>query len=158
MLKFQRLFKDLSELPNRKLDIIANCLTIASACISFFLANFVEEDDKRFAIVPAGGFLLSILLENYWFSGYQKLDNQSEKARKFLKWYAEQLGVTIQTAESVDGEARIYDWRNGRTFRVDGYIPKALARTDADIVIEYLGCAYHGLSELKVKREKKFRS
>lgn len=59
MLKFQRLFKDLSELPNRKLDIIANCLTIASACISFFLANFVEEDDKRFAIVPAGGFLLS---------------------------------------------------------------------------------------------------
>ena len=47
MLKFQRLFKDLSELPNRKLDIIANCLTIASACISFFLANFVEEDDKR---------------------------------------------------------------------------------------------------------------
>lgn len=98
------------------------------------------------------------MLENYWFSGYQKLDNQSEKARKFLKWYAEQLGVTIQTAESVDGEARIYDWRNGRSFRVDGYIPKALARTDADIVIEYLGCAYHGFYKPKVKREKKFRS
>ena len=55
MIKFQRLFKDLSDMPGNRLDIITNCLTIASACISFFLANYVERDDKRFAIVPAGG-------------------------------------------------------------------------------------------------------
>ena len=53
MIKFQRLFKDLSDMPGNRLDIITNCLTIASACISFFLANYVERDDKRFAIVPA---------------------------------------------------------------------------------------------------------
>lgn len=55
MIKFQRLFKDLSDMPGNRLDIITSCLTIASACISFFLANYVERDDKRFAIVPAGG-------------------------------------------------------------------------------------------------------
>ena len=60
MIKFQRLFRDLSESSNQKLDIIANCLTIASACLSFFLSNYVEEDDKRFAIVPAGGSLYLI--------------------------------------------------------------------------------------------------
>lgn len=77
--------------------------------------------------------------------GYQKQDKQSEKARKFLKWYANQLGVEIQTAESANGEVRIHDRSNGRTFRVDGYIPRDLAGTAKNVVIEYLGCAYHGI-------------
>lgn len=76
--------------------------------------------------------------------GYQKLDNQSEKALKFLKWYANKMGVEIQTSESENGEYRIFDGE--RTFRVDGFIPKNIAGTDKDIVVEYLGCAYHGSS------------
>ena len=60
MIKFQRLFEDLSDFPSRRLDIIPNCLTIASSCISFFLANYVEHGDERFAIVPARGVLAHI--------------------------------------------------------------------------------------------------
>ena len=71
MIKFQRLFKDLSDFPSRRLDIIPNCLTIASSCISFFLANYVEHGDERFAIVPAGGGLANI--EKFVFLNYHSL-------------------------------------------------------------------------------------
>lgn len=52
MIKFQSLFRQLSPL---QLDIIPNCLTIASACINYYLINFVDENDRRIAIVPEGG-------------------------------------------------------------------------------------------------------
>ena len=56
MIKFQSLFRQLS---TTQLDIIPNCLTIASACINFFLINYVDENDRRIAIVPAGGICIS---------------------------------------------------------------------------------------------------
>lgn len=37
------------------------------------------------------------------------------------------------------------DKMTGHTYRVDGFIPKDRAGTDRDVVIEYLGCAYHGI-------------
>lgn len=58
MIKFQHLFRNLNE--NKQMDIIPICSTIASACINYFLINFVEENDKRIAIVPDGG-------ENFMF-------------------------------------------------------------------------------------------
>lgn len=53
-IKFQHLFRTLSHI---QFDIVPNCLTMASACIKYFLINFLEENDKRIAIIPAGGFI-----------------------------------------------------------------------------------------------------
>ena len=87
----------------------------------------------------------TLSIQQFLRLGYQKLDNQSEKAKKFLKWYALKLDVEIDTGESSpDGEVRMRDKMTGHTYRVDGFIPKDRAGTDRDVVIEYLGCAYHG--------------
>lgn len=55
MIKFQHLFRHLSNNPNLQLDVIPTSSTIASACMNYFLMNFVAESDRRIAIVPEGG-------------------------------------------------------------------------------------------------------
>lgn len=131
MIKFQKLFMGMSDKPDCRLDIISSCLTIAGACINFYLANYVKENDNLIAIVPAGG--------------YQKQDKQSEKALKFLKWYANHYDLEIRTAESEDGEYRVSVPNQKRDFRVDGFITKENAGTEKDLILEFLGCAYHGI-------------
>ena len=67
-----------------------------------------------------------------------------------MKWYADQHGVDIQTADSPEGEFKV-TIGNGRRVKIDGYIPKEIAETEQDVAIEYLGCAYHGIRKNAIK-------
>lgn len=58
MVKFQRLFKELSDDVAKQLDVLSCCLTIASACINYYLINCLEENDKRIAIIPENGIII----------------------------------------------------------------------------------------------------
>lgn len=55
MIKFQRLFRQLSDDPSKELDIFPCCLTIASACIQYYQMNFIGDGDERIAIIPEEG-------------------------------------------------------------------------------------------------------
>ena len=68
-----------------------------------------------------------------------------------MKWYADQHGVDIQTADSPEGEFKV-TFGNGRRVKIDGYIPKEFAGTEEDVAIEYLGCAYHGIRKNAINK------
>lgn len=45
----------LSNAPEKQLDIIPMCSTIASVSITYYQINFMHENDIRIAINPEGG-------------------------------------------------------------------------------------------------------
>ena len=79
-----------------------------------------------------------------FFTGYQKNERQSFKAIRFLKWYGWKYGLDIQMSTSPQGEFRVFIPQSGKTYKLDGYAPKAKSGLDKDLAIEFHGCAYHG--------------
>ena len=147
VVRYRSVFKALAQEPGSEDDVIANSLTIASACIRYFCINFLEDGDQRIAIVPD--------------QGYMRRDNQSAIALKFLKWYAHEYDCVVQHRDTADGEHRLAIPSTGETFRLDGYVQRSSApgrgtapgrETDSglgavptrDLCIEFNGCAWHG--------------
>nr|CAD2175751.1 unnamed protein product [Meloidogyne enterolobii] len=120
LLAFRQKFLEISRPKGNNgsngIDIIRETMTIASACMKHFRLNHLKPD--HLAIVPE--------------KGYDKCDNQSTIAMKYLDWYAEKHGVEIQTAYSERGEYKV----DGK-FKVDGYI------NSEDKAIEVHGCVWH---------------
>jgi hypothetical protein len=105
------------QISDHQIDVLRQAMTIASASMKHFRTNHLQED--HLAIVPQ--------------KGYERIDNQSTLALKFLKWYAESHGYEhIRTAHSEGGEKMV-----GR-YRLDGYI------REEDRGIEINGCVWHG--------------
>jgi hypothetical protein len=102
--------------PHYGLDPLRECMTIASATMKHFRMNHLPAD--HLAVIP----------EN----GYDRADNQSLLAMKFMKWFAEKNKVQIQTAYSAEGEKKI------EQFQLDGWIESE------KLAIEVNGCAWHG--------------
>jgi len=94
---------------------------------------------QEIAIIPDyGNFIKNLLIPRNL--GYHKADNQSHIAMKYLRWLSYKNGWNIQCHDSPEGEKRIR-LRNGQLIRVDGFIDRL---DGPDIVIEFLGCAWHG--------------
>lgn len=72
------------------IDVLKESLTIASACLKHYRLNHLNAG--QLALVPN--------------KGYDTAENQSRKAHKFLKWYAEMEQVNVQTAYSANGEKK----------------------------------------------------
>lgn len=102
--------------PHSGIDVLRESMTIAGACMKHFRTNHLNG--SRLGLVP--------------HKGYDKANNQSRKAFKFFKYYAEKEGVKIRTAYSAGGEKKI-----GRHY-VDGWIE------EKQLAIEFNGCAFHG--------------
>lgn len=103
-------------------DMVENSMTIAGACIRHFCINYLK--DQQIAIIP----------EN----GYRKMDRQSAKALKYLKWLEFYRSITIRTRDSVDGEYRL-----GGNIKLDGHVQGG-GENGRDLCIEVNGCAWHG--------------
>lgn len=69
---------------------VLRIMTIAGACMRHFRMNHLVGG--RLGLVP--------------HRGYDKAENQSKKAFKFFKYYAEKEGVKIRTAYSAGGEKK----------------------------------------------------
>lgn len=89
-----------SHQPHDGIDVLCECMTIASACMKNFRTNHLPTE--HLALVPE--------------RGYDNAQNQSMIARRFLHWYAKTHGVQMRTASSAGGEKQI-----GR-YSVDGWI------------------------------------
>lgn len=76
--------------PHSGVDVLKEAMTIAGACMKHYRTNHLIPG--RLGLVPQ--------------RGYDKADNQSRKAHKFFKYYAEKEGVKVQTAYSAGGEKR----------------------------------------------------
>uniref|UniRef100_A0A914KQQ5 DNA-directed DNA polymerase n=1 Tax=Meloidogyne incognita TaxID=6306 RepID=A0A914KQQ5_MELIC len=121
LLAFRVKFLEISKPKNSNkltsgIDILLDAMTIASACMKHFRLNHLK--DEHLAIVPE--------------KGYDRCDNQSEIAMKYLEWYAEVNRVEVRTAYSDGGEFTVA----GR-YKVDGYIEVE------DRAIEVHGCVWH---------------
>lgn len=57
----------LSNAPEKQLDIIPMCSTIASVSITYYQINFMHENDIRIAINPEGGKNVFLILLNKHF-------------------------------------------------------------------------------------------
>uniref|UniRef100_A0A914N3G3 DNA-directed DNA polymerase n=1 Tax=Meloidogyne incognita TaxID=6306 RepID=A0A914N3G3_MELIC len=116
LIAFQKEFSEVSrrDVEGSGIDVLKESMTIASACMRHFRMNHLKED--HLAIVPE--------------RGYEKKDNQSLLALKFLQWYAEKNGVKIQTASN-GGEKQVGN------FKLDGYIE------ENKLAIEVNGCVWH---------------
>ena len=136
VVRYRSIFQTLAREPGNVDDVIANSLTIASACIRHFCINFIEAVDNRIAIVPD--------------QGYMRRDNQSVIALKFLKWYAHEHDCVVQHRDSAEGEFRLEISSTDEIFRLDGYVRRSFAQGREtpyrDLCIEFNGCAWHGHS------------
>ncbi|KAH7696057.1 hypothetical protein AAVH_36875, partial [Aphelenchoides avenae] len=128
-------------------DIFSLSCTITSACLRLFRHKFLKKD--TLAVVPNNGYLDGRM--------------QSAKALKFLKWFADAHNVRMQHRDTDEGELHV---PGPDGWYVDGFIPAAERRKPdfkrcnllecpycndehpefltKDVVIEYLGCAWHG--------------
>ncbi|KAH7697592.1 hypothetical protein AAVH_35324, partial [Aphelenchoides avenae] len=116
-------------------DVLQNATTIASACIRHFRLNHLEKE----SLVISPEF------------GYERHDNQSVIALKWLKWYAQEKQVFVQHRDSQGGEKRIdYVCADGtkRSLKLDGFVdgPQPLA-------LEFHGCAWHGCPQCFPNRQ-----
>jgi hypothetical protein len=101
---------------HKGIDILYECITIASACMKNFRLNHLKTG--QLAVVPE--------------KGYDRMQNQSEIAIKFLTWYEKQHNVKLRTALSDNGEKKI------GPYSLDGYIE------ETHTGIEIHGCYFHG--------------
>ena len=98
-------------------DIFENSTTIASASMNLFRLKYLQAD--KLAIVPE--------------RGYERFNNQSAIAIKFLEYYAKSNDVHVSYAGN-GGEKRI-----GEYF-LDGYVNNGRE----EYGLEVLGCFWHG--------------
>jgi len=115
--------------------------TIAAACMKSFRTNEFTEG-KKLALISEKGY------------GLDKNFNQSDLARKFIRWFVAENNISdFDDCETVKGEKRIGE------YRVDCYIP-SVDRTgrkqlinipgcpnEKDLVIEVHGCYHHACSK-----------
>src|SRR5882724_4877290 len=97
--------------------------TIASACMKEFQMNHL----------PNSSFLPLVTEKGY---GIDKKFHQSTLARKFLRWYEQEHGVTLRTSDSANWEKQIAG------YYVDGFL-EAKDRPglhQKDLVVEVHGC------------------
>jgi hypothetical protein len=121
----QKFFK-ISARPNKTpLDILADCMTIASAAIQLWSMNYMG--DNQVAIVPE--------------RGYSTEDTQSVIAIKYLAWFGFMHKCKVQTAESSRGEYRLKR-PNGREYKLDGFVRRP-GHPRGDLALEVNGCIYH---------------
>lgn len=110
------------------IDILL-CNTIAAGCMKTFRSNCLPNS-KTLALVTEKGY------------GRDKNFNQSEIARKYLRWYSHKYKVPVRDCESSKYEKKI-----GRYF-VDGFVKKEDWKEDRkrklDLALEIHGCFYHG--------------
>nr|CAD2141913.1 unnamed protein product [Meloidogyne enterolobii] len=117
LVAFRNEFFETTKRSNHEgIDVLKECMTIASACMKHYRTNHLKE--KHLSIVPE--------------RGYENVDNQSLLALKFLKWYSEKNNIKIQTAHSVGGEKKVGN------FKLDGWVE------ERNLGIEVNGCAWHG--------------
>lgn len=101
-------------LEKTNMDIIANNCTIAGFCQEYFISKYMKKN--TIAVIPD--------------NGYSKIDKQSAKGRKFLKWLAHYHNMNIRTSETLGGEMRFGQ------YKVDGYVARPGER---DLIIEFNG-------------------
>jgi len=103
-------------------DVLLKGCTIAGVAMQIYRHMFLQKD------------LLSIVPE----FGYERVDNASDKAIKYMEWRAKEDNVHIQHAGN-GREKQIGNWK------VDGFIAKQ------NKVIEFLGNIYNEISLCKAK-------
>lgn len=86
--------------PHEGIDVLRECMTIASACMRHFRGNHLDVNK------------LGIVSDR----GYDHSDHQSLLALRFLKWIANEKKVQIQHAYSPEGEKKIGN------YKLDGWI------------------------------------
>ena len=86
--------------PHTGIDVLQQCMTIASACMRHFRTNHL--DAAKLAIVSD--------------RGYDYADHQSMLALRFLRWYMEEKKVYVQHAYSKEREKKV-----GK-YKLDGWI------------------------------------
>jgi hypothetical protein len=99
VVKFRELYMKVTDK-----DIIAENMTIASACLDHFVTRYMKEEEV--AIIPD--------------NGYNKMDRQSAIALKYLKWRAFSDSLHIQHRDSPQGEARLKVGH--KTYKLDGLV------------------------------------
>jgi hypothetical protein len=126
LIEMRQKFIKISARPNKTpIDIIADCMTIASAAIKLWSMNYMG--DNQVAIVPE--------------RGYDSEDTQSVTALKYLAWFGFKNKCKVQTSESSRGEYRLKR-PNGRSYQIDGYIRRP-GHPRGDLALEVHGCVYH---------------
>ncbi|KAE8752843.1 hypothetical protein FOCC_FOCC000581 [Frankliniella occidentalis] len=96
-------------------DPFRECCTLASCCMLTYRANYLNP--STIALLPE--------------CGYFGVDRQSKVALEWLQWYSHEHNIELQHA----GNGR--EVKVGR-FRVDGM------NADQKLVLEFLGCWWHG--------------
>jgi hypothetical protein len=155
VVKFRQLFLEIATDVKRRDDVIANSLTLASACIRHFclfinrIVIYVKIP-SRYQLSEAEGNCNNPrqwLCCAYFYAknysphlGYHHDSNQSAIALKFMRWLEYQNGWQIQTRNSAEGEHKVR-LPNGQQLKLDGYVQTPQGR---NIAIEFLGCAWHG--------------
>lgn len=86
-------------------------------------------------------FLRANLIMNLPENGLRPNHTQSIEALKFFRIYSQLSGLSIQTAESAEGEY-IYG-----QYRIDGFVKRPGER---DLIVEYYGCWFHGIFYLSI--------
>lgn len=46
----------------------------------------------------------------------------------------------------------------GKRFKLDGFVPKEKSGLDKDLALEFLGCAFHGIKDIKFSYYKFYRT
>jgi hypothetical protein len=127
LIQMRQKFKEISAKHNKTpIDILADCMTIASAAIKLWAMNYLG--DKEVAIVPE--------------RGYNTEDNQSVIALKYMAWHGFKNKCKVQTAESSRGEYRLKR-ANGKDYQIDGFVRRP-EHPRGDLALEVNGCVYHG--------------
>jgi hypothetical protein len=127
LIQMRQKFKEISAKHNKTpIDILSDCMTIASAAIKLWAMNFLGEN--QVGIVPE--------------RGYNPEDKQSVIALKYMAWFGFMNKCKVQTAESSRGEHRVKR-HNGKDYQVDGYVRRP-EHPRGDLALEINGCIYHG--------------
>jgi G:T-mismatch repair DNA endonuclease (very short patch repair protein) len=123
IVKFREIIKEICN----GADLMIKSMTIAGLAMNIFKFQFMEKD--QLAIVPE--------------FGYEREDNASDTAIKWLEWMQKQEGIEIKHAAN-GGERKIFyrDSKNERKhYKPDGY---CIAN---NTVYEFNGCYFHGCLE-----------
>jgi hypothetical protein len=99
-------------------DVMLKATTIAGIAMKIFRHLFLKKN--QLAIVPE--------------LGYEKIDNASDKALKYMEWIAWSRGSKIQHAgNGREKKFVLHDNSATTTIKVDGYIE------ETDTALEFLG-------------------
>jgi hypothetical protein len=106
-------------------DMLVNSVTAASACLRHFCINHLKEGEV--AIIPE--------------LGAQRMDRQSDKALRYLKWVAFNESLSVQHRDSSEGEFRLYRDNGRPPLKLDGYVNRSAPGRSGqrDLCLEFNG-------------------